>query len=65
MANWQIGLANWHQIDRLAPDWLIDTGLARALPLLRPFPHLTKEQVLYMGWPLVHSEDDFKTIEHS
>ena len=33
--------------------------------LREPFPHLTKEQVLYVGWPLVHSEDDFKTIEHS
>ena len=32
---------DWHQIDRLAPDWLIGTGLARALPLLRPFPRIT------------------------
>ena len=30
-----------------------------------PFPHLTKEQVLYGGWYLVHSEGEFKTIEHS
>ena len=56
---------DWHRIDRLAPDWLIGTGLARALPFPRPFPHLTKEQVLYVGWSLVHSEDEFKTIDYS
>ena len=32
---------DWHQIDRLAPDWLIGTGLARALPFPRPFPRIT------------------------
>ena len=29
--------------------------------LREPFLHLTKEQVLYVGWSLVHSEDKFKT----
>ena len=33
--------------------------------LREPFPHLTKEQVLYVGWSLVHSEDEFKTIDYS
>ena len=33
--------------------------------LREPFLHLTKEQVLYVGWSLVHSENDYKTIEHS
>ena len=43
--------------------------LANPMPiachLREPFPHLTKEQVLYVGWSLVHSEDEFKTIEHN
>ena len=31
--------------------------------LREPFPHLTKEQVLYVGWSLVHSEDEIQATQ--
>ena len=63
MPDWhRIGtrLADWHWIDRLAPDWPIGTGLAIPGHLRGPFVPITQEQALYTGWFLVFSEDEFK-----
>ena len=56
-----LATANCNQSDtRLAMHW---HALAKVMPILdirRTIVLLTKEQVLYTGWSLVFSEDEFK-----
>ena len=49
---------DWHCIgSALAP---IGKSSANPKPFTRPFVPITQEQVLYKGWSLVFSEDEFK-----